>query len=232
MFFYGAPKTKIKLNSGGIILSDRFLKNLFTSEENTYAALDMDFAEVKIVNNVCSTKVVNSIMTPTEFYKYFYDNSTFCYLIGDMREFVELGIVGFIFNKSENKILDLSIPEYMENELYEIINFGDKYLWISSIYNVNKEFYRFNLDSFEIKIPYPEYEQDIEVAILNSYEIIEIPDSIEVYSYTILNNGEISFIGYNLSSEIDISGIISLDNKITILESSSDYIFQILERIN
>jgi hypothetical protein len=231
-FYDGHPKTKIKLNSGGIILSDRWLKNLFTSEEKTYAALDMEFAEVTLVDNICKTIVINSIRTPTEFYRYFYKNSSFCYLIGNMGEYGELGIVGFVFNQNENKVLDLSIPEFMENELYKIEDFRDKYLWISSIYNINKEFYRFNLDSFEIKIPYPDYENKIEVAILNSYELIEIPDSIEVYSYTILKDGEISFIGYNLSSEIDISGIISMDNKLTIIGSSSDYTYKILERIN
>jgi hypothetical protein len=230
-YYYGYPKTKIKLSSGGIISADRFLANFFNSADKVYAAVEADLFHIEIIDDQCVSNQVSSIKTPMLEYLYFYSNDYY-YLLGDMMEFIELGIVGFIFNESENKLLNLSIPENMENELYEVVDFADKYLWVSSINSTNKEFYRFDLDKYDIKIPYPDIEPSIEVAILNSYELIEIPDSIEIYNYSILNNGEISFIGYNLSSEIDITGVISLDNEITIIKSSSDYIFQILERIN
>ena len=224
--FFG--NTKIKLSTGGIILAERWFKNLFSANGRIYAALNQDLYEVTISGDSSSFQLINQIHIPIEFYTYYYSSDGYDYLIGSINGDYGIQCAGLIYRQSDNKLYELSLPAVVNSSGFNLEDLADNYLWISSISNIEKQIYRFNLDEFNTDVRDLGYGTYVNVAMLNSYDLIAFPDTIEVYSYRILDYGGIAFTGYDLPNELEIAGILDHDNELLLTDSSSDYSFTIL----
>ncbi|MDW3209830.1 MAG: hypothetical protein R8N23_08180 [Reichenbachiella sp.] len=243
-FYWNNSGMKIKTASNGIIVVNETFEEIFSFNNKTYAfhhqyfddpALNdvYNLVEVIVRGDTYELKEIAKLdyMFNRE-YAYSYENEGYGYLL---RSYLDNIIsVGIVFDGTFDRIRQIVLPENISNDLVKVEHFNDGFVWIGNENAVSKSMYKFDLSKFsEEQRTYSDPESvTIDVAVLNSYEAVQFPANIEIYEYDFISSGEISFTGFDLTSEEDITGVMGLDGNMTVLERKSDYRFTYLQRIN
>ena len=236
-YFRGDNVTKVKMNTGGILIFDGLYADIFGSNGRIFARYfnsGNNLYELKIVDDKCMGEVINNFHGNHEELFHFIETSEYSYVITNSffaTDDYYAGIFGFAYDSESNTLIELCVPIVDKGGMYDIIRCMDNFIWASSAGSINKKFIRLDITKFEIKKPLI-YEPGVELGELISYDEIEFPSNLEVSDYHFLDNSEISFKAFDLSEEKDITGIINLEGEITITELSDKYTYEILKKLN
>lgn len=230
---------KFKDHTGGIQVFDQLYVNIFKVNGRYFGQrLQGDTAIYELLVNTENPYGIQVSTSPyisqAEAF-HIYETDEYCILLSGEEIVIEnyYGLVGFVFDEAQADIYNLGIPvEIGINTAWGIDFSIASYLYISTHGANDKAICRLDLSQFNVKPSGDPYYPDMMIAEVSSYHLYDFPANLDIYDYRYLENGELSFIGFNLEDETDISGIINLENEIVYNSIENKYTVEILKKIN
>lgn len=214
---------KIKFASGGILISDYRIKDMFYDEGQLMAIYGSDVVKVKL-SDVLSLEPVSGMQYDIEAFHYIYENRErgLTYLMQNAYSSSNSGYYGLVYVNELDGIrrLDLEIDGYDASGLNIVIGLKDHYLFMTS--EDQSSVVRIDLDGIE----------GVTEFVLDQTVVAEVPDSYDIYSLQVADSNTIIFTGLNYGDEKIYVFEMDFNGNLTVISEIPSKSLVILDQIN